>query len=501
MSEVTSVRPMRTAFANVPAGAVALIALVLLGATVVVARASNSAFVLLAIALFALLAMATARWPRSMLVVTALAPIADRFLIAPFMPVAVQTYTQFSSEALLGVVALVILALGIRAHRIGLALRHPATIALAAFVALGLLSALVNRVPLLPLGAGLFYTLDAVTLFYLVRIVGFDRRQTVTAVGALVAAVLVMAVIGIGQGVLRPDLFGLTVVEGRSGDFSRIGSLVRNPNSMGTLVAMVLPLTLFGMVRLRDARWRTGLAVVSLLLTMAMLLTYSRGSWLGLLVGGGATMLLFDRRVLLATLAVGLLAIAAVTFMPRDLIVPRAAGGAPAPPTQFDLIGTTGDRVGAVGAGRDLRTQFVLNALPILRDHPLLGVGPGRYGGGAAAHFATPVYAQYGTDKLLVAQITVDNFWLHVLIEGGILGAAALLATLAFIYAGLVRVIRRAAGDRVTYVLATGLFAGSVAVAITTGTTMGLEANTVAFMFWFMLGLGSLLSVPRVEAA
>jgi O-Antigen ligase. len=238
---------------------------------------------------------------------------------------------------------------------------------------------------------------------------------------------------------------------------------------------------------------------VALLLCVGMLLTYSRGSWLGVVLGAGAAMLLLDRRVLLVAVGVVALALGVVTFMPRDLAVQSNPDGTVYKPPAFNIVDTTEERVGAVGKGRDLRTLLVVNAMPILADHLLLGVGPGWYGGAAAAHADSPIYRQYGTDKLLMFQETVDSFWLHILIEGGILGLAAFISILVAMGVQLIRALSGATGAR--YVLIAGILAGAAAMSVTTATTMGLEANTVAFMFWFLLGIGSLCLQTRPRAA
>ena len=124
--------------------------------------------------------------------------------------------------------------------------------------------------------------------------------------------------------------------------------------------------------------------------------------------------LLIDRRIVVTGLTLAALSFAIALLMPRDLLVP------PANPTgdgRPDLVDSTIGRFGAVGQGRDLRAQFVFNALPIVMDHPVAGVGPGRYGGAAADIFPTPVYAAYDTDRLFRALgrriYTVRNAVVH----------------------------------------------------------------------------------------
>lgn len=486
----TSLRPIRTVLASAHPAAYAVVGGALLVAAILAAYLSVAGFALLTTLVLLTVAAASLRWPRAMLVLVVLAPQVDRFVIARVMPEDVRAITEFFSEGLLLVVGVVLIVQGWRAGRIGAALRHPATAALAAFVAVAVVSALLNAVPPIIGVIGLVYTVDAVVLFYLCRLVGYDHGQAVRSIGAIAAAVALLALVGIGQGLLDPNLFGLAVVTGRSGEAVRIGSLVRNPNVLGTLIGLVLPLALFGAVRLQRPRWRWALGVAALLVMVALLLTYSRGAWLGVAAGGGIVMLLLDRKVLAFAVATAIVALGMATFMPRSLIVDRSANGANEPPPQFNGFDTTVDRIGAVGEGRDLRTLFVINALPILRDHPLVGVGPGRYGGGAAYTFKTPVYDEYDTWKLLTAQRTVDNFWLHILVETGVLGALAFIGVIGSVAVGLFRAALHTGRSR--QVMAAGILAGIATVCVSTGTTMLLEGNTVAFMFWFMLGIGSL---------
>ena len=97
-----------------------------------------------------------------------------------------------------------------------------------------------------------------------------------------------------------------------------------------------------------------------------------------------------------------------------------------------------------------------------------------------------------------MVQQTVDNFWLHLLIEAGILGAAAFVAAIGVVVVGLARRVRHASGSH--YIVTAGILVAMVASITITGTTMGLEANMAAFMFWFMLGIGSLYA-PQPQPA
>jgi putative inorganic carbon (hco3(-)) transporter len=351
------------------------------------------------------------------------------------------------------------------------ALRHPVSLALGVFVAVTLLSAVVNVVPPQVAGAGLLFTLDAAILFYLPRMVGYSHEQRNQAMWAIAVVVIITALLAVGQAVLSPDLLGVTPVAGKSGEGTRLGSLVRDPNILGTLIGLVLPFTMYSLVRLPAGRTRWLVAGAAVALTLALLLTYSRGSWLGVLVG-------------FVVAFIGVLVVAYVTaiVMPKGLLAGGVSG--------YDPFATTVSRIEAVSQGRDLRWRLIANALPIVETHPLLGVGPGRYGGAAASIFGSPIHEQYGIDRMLYNQKTVDNFWLHLGVEGGVLGITAFLALLGTALYAPFRALRREVGSR--FAVPAGIVSATVVLCVATVTTMLLEGNTAAFLLWFMLGLGSL---------
>lgn len=484
--------------ATSPAGLAAVLAgAALLAASIVVGQASEPGFLLLGSLLVALLAASAWRWPRVVLVLVVLSPIFDRYIIAGLLPDGLGFAAHVSSELLLGAAAAVIAARGARDGRLGPALRHPTVYALVAFVAVALVGTLLNGVPPLVAGAGLVFTLDAAILFVAVRIVGYDLRQASASVIAFITLVTVAAVVALGQALLDPNLFGLYALQGRFGEVYRLSSFLGDPNTFGAFLITATPFAVAGAVAARTRGWRAAALLLALLLLVALWISFSRGAWLALIVGGGLASALVDRRMLITGATLTALGFAIALTMPRDLLLaPDPGGGGERP----DLIDSTFNRVGAVGEGRDLRTQFVLNAIPILRDHAIIGVGPGRYGGAAADIFPTPVYERYDTDLLFSnpSQRTVDNFWLHLTVETGLLGLVAFLAAALTAGIPVLRVARRSRGW--WRVLLGGAAAGSAALAVSAATTMLLEANSVAFVFWFLLGLAG-LSVPGARRA
>ena len=470
-------------------------ALLLIGA-VVAARVWPVGFLGFGLGLIALVAYAAARWPRATMVVVVLSPLFDRYVVADVLPASVESLAHFFSEGLLLAVSVVIAARAWIAGRFVGALRHPVTMGLLGFAAVGLVSAVLNGVPLQIAAIGLLFTLDAAILFFLPRMAGFTQRQALVAAGALVAIVSASALLAIAQAILSPRILGLEPSRGRFGELHRLASIFGDPNVFGAFLVAAAPFVLLMATRLPTARLRRTAGLVAFILILALWVSFSRGAWIALVVGVGAVLAIVDRRALLLGLMICVVSFGTAVVMPRDLLVAKGPGGEEERPA---LIDSTIDRVGTIGVGGDLRTLFVLNAIPILRDHPILGVGPGRYGGAVADNYGTPVYERYDTDELFSnpQQRTVDNFWLHILVEMGIVGFIMLLGSAMLAGLRILGEARHAHGWR--RILLGGIAAATAGLAVNSVTTMLLEANSIGFPFWFLLGLGSLVAATGLR--
>lgn len=451
-------------------------------------RVSMVAFAGAVLALVALSALAAVAWPRAVLLVVALSPILDRYLLPGLLAPEAEPMAHFTSEALLVAVGSVLAFQAWRRGTLRAALVHP-TVGLAfGFVLLSLASAVLNGVPAVQAVAGIGFTLDAVGLFVLARIVGFTPLQARLAIGWVIALALLAALVITAQALLSPHLLGLSAIQGRYGELYRLAAFFGDPNTLAAFLSAAIPFALFGATGLSSTRGRRLALAGAALLLLALWLSFSRGGWLGAVGGFALAALVLDRRALRLGLVVMVVTLAAAMFMPRNLLCDTCE-------ERPDLLGSTFGRVDTIGEGRDLRTLFALNALPIIGDHPVLGVGPGRYGGAAADIFGTPVYARYGTDELFVnpSQRTVDDFWLHLLVESGVVGLVVFGGMIGATLQPMLRSARTASGPR--RMMLAGSVGAIAALTINSLTTMLLEANSMAFLFWLLLGIGSGLAV------
>jgi len=450
-------------------------------------------FIVAAGLLVAEAAVASLRWPRAALVGVVLSPILDRYLVPGLLAPDAESLAHLLSEALLVAVGAALLLQAARHASLRQALNHRTVGFTVAFVLLAALSAVVNAVPVGQALAGIGFTVDAVALFLLARLVGFDTRQALIAILVLLGLVVAGAVIAVAQALLTPHLLGLSALRGRFGELYRLAAFFGDPNVFAAFLSAAVPFALFGIKGLRTKRGRRVALAVAFLLVLALWLSFSRGGWLGAVGGFAIAALLVDRRPIPIAALVVAVALVVALVMPRNLVCPACE-------KRPDLVGSTIGRIGTVGGGEDLRVLFIVNGLPILADHPALGVGPGRYGGAAADNYGTPVYAAYGTDKLFKnpSQRTVDDFWLHLAVEAGLLGLIAYLGTVGAALLPILRAARSAAWGR--RVALAGIGGAVIGLAINALTTMLLEANSVAFLFWFLLGIGSQLAASP-EAA
>lgn len=476
------------------AGAIAVVAGIVATAVgaILVAHLSIGLFVAAVGLLVSEVAVASLRWPRAVLVGVVLSPILDRYLLPGLLPADAEQLAHLLSEALLGAVGTALVVQAARRGSLRGAIDHPTVWLGVGLALLSVASAVVNAAPPTQALAGIIFTVDAVALFVLARIVGFDARQALISIGALLALTVAGALVAVAQAILSPHLLGLSVLTGQFGELYRLAAFFGDPNTFAAFLSAAIPFALFGATGLWTLRGRRIALGVAFLLLLALWLSYSRGGWLGAIGGFAIGGLLIDRRAVRVGLVVAVIALGTALVLPRDLL---GDTGEKRP----DLVGSTFGRVETVSAGGDLRVLFALNALPILADHPVLGVGPGMYGGAAADLFGTPVYASYGTDQLFSnpTQRTVDDFWLHLAVETGLLGLLTYWAMTLAALRPIIRSARMAAGGR--RVALAGIAGAAICLAINSLTTMLLEANSIAFAFWFLLGIGTQLAGAQAD--
>lgn len=387
------------------------------------------------------------------------------------------------------------------------------------FTVVAVAAALVNFVDPTIAVLGLRQILRFVLVFFVAVFLSPSKIQIRRLTFALFVVVLFEAGLGLVQALVGERLdqflipsemrtFGEMVLTSGVVQFwdpgSRVFATLGRYDRLGTFLAFFLLLATAFLYESRSDkkadRWIPWLFLLGL---PALVLTYSRSSWFGFVLGFLYIGLWVkrDRRVGLAVaLSAGVLAaylaysgliVNQLTDVPQQTVVERF----------FEAFSYERWRGEYYGLGRLYWIVQTLTA--VVPASPFFGFGPGQYGGGAVASLGNArVYERlglpfgvYGTDGY------IDNNWFSLWGETGTLGFAFYLWMYAALFAYAMRVYREAkGGDSLTRSLALGYAACMLAVALNAFLATFLEVRTLAFYLWlyggFIVVLGRQRDVP-----
>ncbi len=288
-----------------------------------------------------------------------------------------------------------------------------------------------------------------VLVIYLFMVSTVDARHGRWVVWALLAAASAEALLGVYQFVRRVGPEGFVLF----GRFMRAYGHFAQPNPFAGYLGLSLPLAyslaLEAWTVWRSGAWRAQAGLRTALLRLApylvsvaafavmlaaMVMSWSRGGWVGMVAALVAITVLRSRRALVAALAVGLvvaylLLIGGAQYLPASLVT-RIADFVP----YLGGLDVTAVQVTDANWAVIERMAHWQAALGMFTDHPWLGVGIGNY----------PVaYPQYALGRWQDPLGHAHNYYLNVAAEAGALGLGAYLVLFAACAFYAWRVIRR----------------------------------------------------------
>ncbi len=181
-------------------------------------------------------------------------------------------------------------------------------------------------------------------------------------------------------------------------------STLENPNMLGTFLAMMIPIAVSALISGELVK-RSVAFLICCAPALCMILTWSRGAWLGMIFGMLILMFIWHRRALWIFIG-GIIALPLATFaMPKQIL------------SRFISIGNMAD------SSTSYRVYIWRGAIRIIRDHLFTGIGVGE----DAWKKIYPKYTLPGIEKAphahnLFMQVTVD------------MGLAALIVFLAIMF-------------------------------------------------------------------
>jgi putative inorganic carbon (hco3(-)) transporter len=350
---------------------------------------------------------------------------------------------------------------------------HLVPIGMLGYAAVALISAIAAQSPISGLAEVAAQLREVGLVFVLATLVtglaGLRRATWTLIVAATFAAVTGLVGEAIGQ-----DLGGLAIVEQSHivGPLngSRLGGLMHESNWFALMLVPVVPLAFYRAWYESRAVLRVGALAAAGLVSLAIVLTFSRGGFLGLLAALGCVAV--RQRARPARLLVLLL-------VPVLLVVttPLSYWQRMSTLEEFTQSSSPGDE-----SLRD-RLTLVKTSVLMLADHPFMGIGAGNY---------ARLYPEYvnRVDPTLVSRkelLTSHSGPIQIAVDSGVAGLAAFGSVLLFAGIGTRQAARyfRRSGSADGVVLLEGV-AVSVGAYLVASLFMDSSYNRY---FWMLIGL------------
>jgi hypothetical protein len=434
--------------------------------------------------------------------------------VLKFIPDEIYVFARYGSESLIYIVAVVVL---LRALFSGIGYKQTRfDLPFALFIGSIAASSLVNFVPPSVAILGLRQILRFMIVFFCVVQIApskkFVERLTLVMFGILAF----QSLLGVAQSFIGAPLDefllpsearalgGISLTQGVEQFWdpgSRVFATLGRYDRLGNFIYFFLLVAsgfLFTKELAKKFTWLPWLFVVAV---PALVLTFSRASWFAFILGflfiGIA--LKKDRRVAAGLGTFVLFVSVALAASGLNVGLITEAPGQSLSERFYETFSYSRWRGEYYGLGRVF--WFVHTPTSVVVASPVLGFGPGQFGGGAvAALHNTRVYEELGLPfGVFGTEGFIDNNWFSLWGEAGTLGMAFYL----WMYIGLfVFALRaaRSAEDSFVRALSLGFCAVLIAVFFNAFTSTLLEIRTTAFYLWLYAGfvyvLGEKHTIP-----
>lgn len=284
---------------------------------------------------------------------------------------------------------------------------------------------------------------------------------------SLVSSATVVSAIGIGQyffGVLNRSTLDLSYFSDIKG---RVTSLFENPNVLGFYLVTIFPLALYFLVRAKGFKKRLGAFSVCTLMVVCVVLTWSRGAWLAMLISSAIFLTIYTRKTL-RYLLLSVFAVPFLAFLLPDTVIRR-----------FLSIGNFAD------SSTTYRLYTWRGTWDAICDFFVSGVGYG-------VETYQAVYPEYAYAGMASAEHS-HNLILQILFSMGVFALLIFLfVVLLFVQRNLENI--KLASDQTTRMMIAGALCGALALLL-----MGIfdyvwYEYRIFFLFWCIFGLASALA-------
>lgn len=245
---------------------------------------------------------------------------------------------------------------------------------------------------------------------------------------------------------------------------ARAYSVFGNPNIFAEYLIMIIPISVSLFWFSKKIHKKCLFLITTMVLALALLLTMSRGGWIGFAFSALVFILFVEKRLLLLAIPVGIGGL----FLLPDTILNRILS-----------------IVNFADSSNDYRIRMWKITLEVIRDNWLVGVGFGHL----------PFKAAFGKYTRTMTTYHAHNTYLETMAEMGIVGFIVFISFLFVLFKYAVKKLIKG-NDKYIKIISSGLLAGLAAVL-----THGLVENVlyiprIITTFWILVGL--ILTLVRI---
>lgn len=369
------------------------------------------------------------------------------------------------------------------------------------FIAAGVIAALLNGVPPVSIIFQIRAFILFYLIFYLVKRLKVTKEDLRLVIWSTVSIFLLLIVQGVVEklsvrGLFLPDTWQAWPLS--AVNRIRIYGMLGNPNVLSIYMSFAFILFIYLKNRFTGkTAWL--FAILAVMAMGTIVLTYSRGTWIGFGLGLVLYIFLTKRyRIVIETakyLAIsGLLFILPLNLLTTYIESTEAGQQKVGSIQQYDEGGQSNfsDRIGNTFSDDTIRSSeeagrmyIVKKGFEVFLDHPVIGTGFSTYGDSASLSRGSVIYEEYEVTHNFYS----DNQYIQVIVQTGIIG----VALFALFLLGMLKELYSRRKESRFYIYMAGVLIGSFFM----GLVYNLWENDIfALIFFASMGLALNMHQP-----
>ncbi|MDD3570919.1 MAG: O-antigen ligase family protein [Lachnospiraceae bacterium] len=290
-----------------------------------------------------------------------------------------------------------------------------------------------------------------------------SKRQVKILLFLMVCVGVLVALYGFYQYMFQDKFGGVWVDTEMFEGMFRVYSTFANPNVLGEYFLLIIPLAVACFFITKPLIMKLFYLGATGAMLLCLILTYSRGCYIGILVAAAIFLVLLDKRFIF----LGFIGLLLMPFVLPETILNR-----------FMSIGNMED------SSTSYRVYIWMGTIAMLKDYWFSGVGPGQ----AAYNLVYPVYGYNG-----ISAPHAHNTYLQIMCDSGIIGIIAFFVIIYQYFKALFCSYLKEA-DKTARILTIGAMAAVAGFLVQSLFDYTFYNYRVMLLLWAVIGMGIVFS-------